>query len=153
MKIRLERDVMADAVSWVARTLPNRPAVPILAGLMVRAEGDTVTMSGSDNETTGHITLTAQVDEPGQALVSGKLLADIAKSLPDKPVEITADASRMELVCGSARFTLQGLPVEEYPALPEMPGTTGTVAADVFAKAVAQVVVAAGRDELLPVFT
>jgi DNA polymerase-3 subunit beta len=153
VKIRLERDAMADAVSWVARTLPNRPAVPILAGLLVKAEGNTVVMSGSDNETTGQITVTAQVDEPGQALVSGKLLADIAKSLPGKPVEITADAAKMELVCGSARFTLQGLPVEEYPALPEMPETTGTVAADVFAKAVAQVVVAAGRDELLPVFT
>lgn len=153
MKIRLERDVMADAVAWVARTLPNRPAVPILAGLLVRAEGSTVVLSGSDNETTGQITLSAQVDEEGEALVSGKLLADIARSLPAKPVEITADPARMELVCGSARFTLQGLPVEEYPAMPEMPAATGTVAAEVFARAVAQVVVAAGRDELLPVFT
>ncbi|WP_114046022.1 DNA polymerase III subunit beta [Acidipropionibacterium virtanenii] len=153
MKIRLERDVMADAVAWVARTLPNRPAVPILAGLLVRAKGSEVTLSGSDNETTGQITLPAQVDEEGEALVSGKLLADIARSLPAKPVEISADPARMELVCGSARFTLQGLPVEEYPALPEMPAATGTVAAEVFARAVAQVVVAAGRDELLPVFT
>lgn len=153
MKIRLERDVMADAVAWVARTLPNRPAVPILAGLLVKAEGATVTLSGSDNETTGQITLSAQVDEPGESLVSGKLLADIARSLPDRPVEVSADAGKMELVCGSARFTLQALPVEEYPALPEMPAATGTVAADVFARAVAQVVVAAGRDELLPVFT
>lgn len=153
MKIRLERDVMADAVAWVARTLPNRPAVPILAGLLVKADGDTVTLSGSDNETTGQITLSAQVDEPGESLVSGKLLADIARSLPDRPVEVSADAAKMELVCGSARFTLQGLPVEEYPALPDMPAATGTVAADVFARAVSQVVVAAGRDELLPVFT
>ncbi|AXE37203.1 DNA polymerase III subunit beta [Acidipropionibacterium virtanenii] len=153
VKIRLERDVMADAVAWVARTLPNRPAVPILAGLLVRAKGSEVTLSGSDNETTGQITLPAQVDEEGEALVSGKLLADIARSLPAKPVEISADPARMELVCGSARFTLQGLPVEEYPALPEMPAATGTVAAEVFARAVAQVVVAAGRDELLPVFT
>ncbi|AFV87858.1 DNA polymerase III, beta chain [Acidipropionibacterium acidipropionici ATCC 4875] len=153
MKIRLERDVMADAVAWVARTLPNRPAVPILAGLLVRAEGSTVVLSGSDNETTGQITLPAQVDEEGESLVSGKLLADIARSLPAKPVEITADPARMELVCGSARFTLQGLPVEEYPAMPEMPAATGTVAAEIFARAVAQVVVAAGRDELLPVFT
>jgi DNA polymerase-3 subunit beta len=153
VKIRLERDVMADAVAWVARTLPNRPAVPILAGLLVRAEGSTVVLSGSDNETTGQITLPAQVDEEGESLVSGKLLADIARSLPAKPVEITADPARMELVCGSARFTLQGLPVEEYPAMPEMPAATGTVAAEIFARAVAQVVVAAGRDELLPVFT
>ncbi len=59
----------------------------------------------------------------------------------------------MELVCGSARFTLQTLPVAEYPSLPAMPETTGTVASADFAQAVSQVVVAAGRDELLPVFT
>ena len=59
----------------------------------------------------------------------------------------------MELVCGSARFTLQTLPVADYPALPTMPEATGTVPSDDFAQAVAQVVVAAGRDELLPVFT
>ncbi|NRD59984.1 DNA polymerase III subunit beta, partial [Corallococcus exiguus] len=51
MEIRLERDVMAEAVAWAARSLPNRPTVPILAGLLVRAEGDSVVMSASDNET------------------------------------------------------------------------------------------------------
>jgi DNA polymerase-3 subunit beta len=59
----------------------------------------------------------------------------------------------MEIVCGSARFTLQLLPVAEYPDLPAMPASTGTLTPDVFAQAVSQVVVAAGRDELLPVFT
>ena len=153
MKIRLERDVMAEAVAWAARSLPNRPTVPILAGLLVRAEGDSVVMSASDNETSAQITLSAQVDEPGESLVSGKLLADIARSLPNKPVQITTDPAKMDLVCGSARFTLQALPVDEYPDLPQMPAATGTVDASVFSRAVAQVVVAAGRDELLPVFT
>ena len=110
-------------------------------------------MSTFDYETSAQITVKADVIEDGVALVSGRLLADIARSLPGKPVDVTADASRMELVCGSARFTLQTLPVEDYPALPAMPEATGTVASDDFAKAVAQVVVAAGRDELLPVFT
>ena len=59
----------------------------------------------------------------------------------------------MELICGSARFTLQTLPVADYPSLPKMPEATGTVPSAAFAQAVAQVVVAAGRDELLPVFT
>ena len=59
----------------------------------------------------------------------------------------------MELVCGSARFSLQTLPVEEYPTLPEMPTQTGLVDASVFEKSVSQVVIAAGRDELLNVFT
>ena len=153
VKIRLDRDVLAEAVAWTARSLPTRPSVPILAGLLVKAADGQVVMSSFDYETSAQITMKADVIEDGVALVSGRLLADIARSLPGKPVDVTADASRMELVCGSARFTLQTLPVEDYPALPAMPEATGTVASDDFAKAVAQVVVAAGRDELLPVFT
>ena len=153
MKITVDRGVMAEAVAWVARSLPSRPSVPILAGLLMRAEDDKVVMSSFDYETSAKITIRTQVDEPGEVLVSGKLLADIAKSLPDRPVRLTAGESNVELVCGSARFTLQLLPVEEYPNLPEMPAVTGSVDSEVFARSVSQVVVAAGRDELLPVFT
>ena len=153
MKIRLERDVLAEAVQWAARSLPVRPSVPILAGLLVRADADGVTFSSFDYETSAQISVKAAVADEGQALISGRLLADISKSLPAKPVDITSDDSRMELVCGSARFTLQTLPVADYPTLPSMPESSGTVPSTVFAQAVAQVVVAAGRDELLPVFT
>ena len=153
MKIRLERDVLAEAVQWAARSLPVRPSVPILAGLLVRADADGVTFSSFDYETSAKITVKGTVSDDGQALVSGRLLADIARSLPAKPVDITADDVRVELVCGSARFTLQTLPVSDYPSLPSMPEASGTVPSDAFAQAVAQVVVAAGRDELLPVFT
>ena len=153
MKIRLERDVLAEAVQWAARSLPLRPSVPILAGLLVRAESEGVTFSSFDYETSAQIHVKAAVADEGQALVSGRLLADISRSLPAKPVDITADDNKMELICGSARFTLQPLPVADYPSLPAMPEATGTVPSAAFAQAVAQVVVAAGRDELLPVFT
>lgn len=153
MKIRLERDVLADAVSWAARSLPNRPSVPILAGLRVEATGDEVVLSSFDYETSAKVSVPATVLEEGVALVSGRLLADIARTLPGKPVDLEADEFKVELRCGTARFTLQMLPVSEYPSLPAMPQATGTVDTTVFAQAVAQVVVAAGRDELLPVFT
>jgi DNA polymerase-3 subunit beta len=153
VKIRLERDVLAEAVQWAARSLPLRPSVPILAGLLVQADADGVTFSSFDYETSAQIHVTAAVADEGQALVSGRLLADISRSLPPKPVDITSDDSKMELICGSARFTLQTLPVADYPSLPAMPEATGTVPSAAFAQAVAQVVVAAGRDELLPVFT
>jgi DNA polymerase-3 subunit beta len=153
VKIRLERDVLAEAVQWAARSLPVRPSVPILAGLLIRADADGVTFSSFDYETSAKITVKGTVSDDGQALVSGRLLADIARSLPAKPVDITADDVRVELICGSARFTLQTLPVSDYPSLPSMPEASGTVPSDAFAQAVAQVVVAAGRDELLPVFT
>jgi DNA polymerase-3 subunit beta len=153
VKIRLERDVLAEAVQWAARSLPLRPSVPILAGLLIRADADGVTFSSFDYETSAQIHVTAAVADEGQALVSGRLLADISRSLPPKPVDITSDDTKMELICGSARFTLQTLPVADYPSLPAMPEATGTVPSAAFAQAVAQVVVAAGRDELLPVFT
>jgi DNA polymerase-3 subunit beta len=153
VKIRLERDVLAEAVQWAARSLPLRPSVPILAGLLVHADADGVTFSSFDYETSAQIHVTAAVADEGQVLVSGRLLADISRSLPPKPVDITSDDTKMELICGSARFTLQTLPVADYPSLPRMPEATGTVPSAAFAQAVAQVVVAAGRDELLPVFT
>jgi DNA polymerase-3 subunit beta len=153
VKIRLDRDVLAEAVQWAARSLPTRPSVPILAGLLVKAAANQVVMSSFDYETSAQITVKAEVADDGVALVSGRLLADIARSLPNKPVDITADETKMEIVCGTARFTLQTLPVADYPALPEMPEATGSIPSEDFAKAVSQVVVAAGRDELLPVFT
>lgn len=153
MKIRLDRDVMAEAVAWAARSLPSRPPLPILAGLLIKADASGVVLSSFDYETSAKVTVTAEVISEGEVLVSGKLLADIARSLPNRPVELDSDGNRVELVCGSARFTLQTLPVADYPALPAMPAATGTVTSSDFAHAVGQVVVAAGRDELLPVFT
>jgi len=153
VKIQLERDVLAEAVQWAARSLPTRPSVPILAGLLVRADSSGVTFSSFDYETSAQISVQAKVTDEGEALISGRLLADISRSLPARPVDITARDSRMEIVCGSARFTLQTLPVADYPSLPDMPESTGAVPSTVFAQAVSQVVVAAGRDELLPVFT
>lgn len=153
VKIQLERDVLADAVTWVARSLPNRPSVPILAGLRIEARGDEVVLSSFDYETSAKISVPADVTKEGVTLVSGKLLASIAQTLPNKPVNLEADELRVELTCGGARFTLQTLPLAEYPQLPKLPEATGTIDSSLFAHAVSQVFVAAGRDELLPVFT
>ena len=153
MKFRVERDVLADAVAWAARGLPVRPSVPVLAGLLVEADDDGLQLSTFDYETSARATLSAEVSGEGRALVSGRLLADICRSLPAKPVEMVLEGSRVSLTCGSARFSLQTMPVEDYPSLPEMPTASGTVRSDLFAHAVAQAVTAAGRDDMLPVLT
>jgi len=153
VKFRVERDVLADAVAWAARSLPVRPSVPVLAGLLIEAAGDGLELSTFDYETSARATLSADVSDEGKALVSGRLLADICRSLPNKPVEMAIDGARVSLTCGSARFTLQTLPVEEYPTLPSMPTASGTVESELFAHAVSQAVTAAGRDDMLPVLT
>ncbi|CAM5478157.1 DNA polymerase III subunit beta [Streptomyces sp. URMC 127] len=153
MKIRVERDVLAEAVAWAARSLPARPPVPVLAGLLLKAEDGSLSLSGFDYEVSARVSVDADVEEDGTVLVSGRLLADICRALPNRPVEISTDGVRVTVVCGSSRFTLHTLPVEEYPALPQMPTATGTVPAEVFAAAAAQVAIAAGRDDTLPVLT
>ena len=153
MKFRVERDTFAEAVAWTAKALPSRPSVPVLAGVMLRVGGGSLHVSGFDYEVSSQVTVDVQADADGAALVSGRLLAEITKALPAKPVEVAAVGSSLELVCGSARFTLPTMPVEDYPTLPEMPETAGTVDAATFSSAVSQVAIAAGRDETLPLMT
>jgi len=156
VKFRVERDVLADAVAWAARSLPVRPSVPVLAGLLIETSAEDtggLVLSTFDYETSARATLPADISEEGRALVSGRLLSDICRSLPNKPVEMSVEGAKVSLLCGSARFSLQTMPVEEYPALPDMPAATGTVNSEVLAAAVAQAVTAAGRDDMLPVLT
>ena len=115
--------------------------------------GDGLQLSTFDYETSARATLNADVSEEGRALVSGRLLADICRSLPNKPVEMSIEGAKVTLTCGSARFSLQTMPVEDYPTLPQMPESRGTVSSAGFAHAVAQAVTAAGRDDMLPVLT
>ncbi|GIE92210.1 DNA polymerase III subunit beta [Actinoplanes regularis] len=153
MKFRVERDSLADAVAWTAKSLPSRPSVPVLAGVLLRVTDSRLQVSGFDYEVSSQVSVEVQSDADGAALVSGRLLAEITKALPGKPVDIAAVGSHLELVCGSARFTLPTMPVEDYPTLPDMPSSAGLVDAATFASAVSQVAIAAGRDETLPMMT
>ena len=153
MKFRVERDALADAVTWAARSLSARPTIPVLAGLLLTVTDDQLSVSGFDLEASTEVDLEVAAAAPGQALVSGRLLADITRALPPHPVDVMVDGSRLTISCGSARFTLPTMPVEDYPRLPTMPTTAGTVNSAEFATAVAQVAIAAGRDDTLPMLT
>jgi DNA polymerase-3 subunit beta len=152
VKIQVERDVLADAVAWTARALPARPTVPVLAGMRLQA-GDDLTLSSFDYDVSAQATIPVITEEEGSALVSGRLLAEISRSLPGRPVQIASEGGKAVLTCGSATFTLLTMPEEEYPALPEMPPAAGTVGSDAFASAVSQSATAAGRDDTLPALT
>jgi DNA polymerase III subunit beta len=153
VKIRIERDVLADAVSWAARTLPSRPSLPVLAGLVLQADGDSLVISSFDYDVSARVDTPADILEPGTSLVSGRLLADISRSLPSQPVTLTTEGTRVAITCGRSSFTLPTLPVEDYPQLPAMPDSSGTIAGSALASAVAQVAIAAGRDDTLPALT
>ena len=153
MKFTVDQSALTDGVNWVSRSLSTRPIKTELLGIVIDATGDEVVLSGSDLETSSKSFFKADISHPGKVLVPGKLLAEISRSLPNKPITIALDGSRVLVTSGSAKFTLPTLSISEYPNLPELPETTGNVASDIFATAVSQVAVAAGRDDSLPTLT
>src|SRR6478735_872246 len=137
VKFRVEREVLADAVTWGARGLPARPPVPVLAGVLLEASDEgTLTLSAFDYEVSAKITVAADVSEGGTVLVLGRLLADISRNLPGKPVDVSTDGNKVSVTCGSSRFSLMQMPADDYPTLPTAPAPSGTVAGDVFPEAV-----------------
>lgn len=153
MKLRVERDVLADGVAWAARALPSRPSLPVLSGLMLDASNGVLTISSFDQDVSARVDIDADVATKGRTLVSGRLLADITRSLQAKPVELDVVGSHVAITCGRSSFNLPTLPVEDYPRIPDMPTTAGTVPGALLAHAVAQVAIAAGRDDTLPTLT
>ncbi len=153
MKFQVNRDVFSEAVSFAVKLLPQRTTLPILSGVLIEAKDDGLTLSSFDYEVSAQTQITADVEEPGVILVSGRLLSDIANRLPNAPVRFSTEDSRIVVSCGTAKFTLLSMPVEEYPTLPQVGAESGLLPAEQFAAAVAQVAVAASRDDVTPVIT
>jgi len=154
VRFHVNRDVFSEAVSFVVKLLPQRNPQPILAGVLIEATSEGLSLAAFDYEASARTTIEATVDEPGTILVHGRLLSDIASRLPNAPIQIEVDEDGgIVLTCGSARFTLASMPVQEYPAIPEVTGESGLVPAEDFATAIAQVAFAASRDDVTPVLT
>ncbi|UTR82865.1 DNA polymerase III subunit beta [Streptomyces cavourensis] len=154
MEFRIERSALAEAVAWAARVLPVRSPVPVLGGLLLDAEGGRLRVSGLDYEASARIDVeAAEILRPGKVLVMGRRLLDICKVLPEGAVECAVEGSRFTVSGDGARFGLSVLPLDDYPALPPLPRVRGAVEAAEFAAAVADVAVAAGRDDTLPALT
>jgi len=152
MKFVVDREPLIDAVNWVARSLSSRPIQTALLGIKLEVS-EKITLTGSDLETSTKAVISADISEKGIVLVPGRLLAEIARALPAKPISFVLDGSRVLVTAGSAKFTLPTLPVNEYPTLPGLPDTAGEIDSDTFATAVNQVAIAAGKDDSLPTLT
>ena len=153
MKIQVNRDVLAEAVSFAVKLLPTRSTLPILGGVLIEASSEGLVLSSFDFEVSTTSRLAATVEEPGRVLVLGRLLADIASRLPNAPVNISTEQNKVVVRCGTAEFTLLSMSIDEYPTIPQVAGETGVVKADAFAEAASQVSQAASREDVLKVIS
>ncbi|MFJ5848701.1 DNA polymerase III subunit beta [Streptomyces sp. NPDC092903] len=153
MEFRIERGALADAVGWAARVLPTRSPVPVLGGLLLEAADGRLCVSGLDYEASARIEVDAGILRPGKVLVMGRRLLDVCRVLPEGAVECAVEGSRFTVTGSGAGFGLSVLPLDDYPSLPPLPEVLGAVDSAEFAAAVADVTVAAGRDDTLPTLT
>jgi len=153
MKVEIEHAAFHDVIGRAAKALASRPATPILAGLLLRAQEGTLQASAFDFELAVRASAPAAVGEPGAVLVSGRLLAEITRVLPKLPVTLTTDGAKVVLTCGRYRYTLACMPLDEYPALPATPPVIGRIPAAALVSAAGQAALAAERDDTLPFLT
>lgn len=150
MKFRVERDILEEAVSATARMLPARPAIPVLAGIQIKAKGGIVSLFAFDYEISIRNQFPAEIEVEGEVLVSGRMLANISKQLPKKMIDLELQDGKVHITCGSIKFDVLTMTLDEYPAPPEFPAEIGTVDGGLLQEAVSQVFMSASRDDTLP---
>ena len=151
MEAQIERGAFAEESNWVARVLPLRPLNPVLSAILLDAQDGTLHMSGTDQEASSSTSISSTTITPGKVAVSGRLIADIAKSLPAKPVHLKLEGNRLLVACGRASFKIPTLPIEEYPQLPESPPPVGSIGGELFSDSIGRVAFASAKDDMLPV--
>lgn len=152
MKIRIEKDALADAVNWTARALGNSRTGKNI-GLGIEAEGDKVVLIAYDRDISARAEIDAVVEQAGKCVVPGKLLSDITKTLPSAPVTISLTDNNIDIVCGRSSFDLPTITNDDFPKMVELPTPIGTITGANLAAAVSQVVIAAHVGENRPNLT
>ncbi len=155
MKFRADRSEFAEAATWALRSVGARATLPALSGVRLEVGGERLVLSSTDLEMASELSIPVSAEREGVALVPGRLLGDVVRSLPPAGVTAEVDSDRLHLVCGRARFDLRLMPVEDFPPLPEPAedAPTAVLKAEEFVRTVTQVARAASADDARPVLT
>jgi DNA polymerase-3 subunit beta len=156
LKLTCSREELADKLALVSRAVSTRSAVQVLQGVLLRAESGELHLAATDMELSLRASLEAEIAEEGATVVSGRLLGDISRLLPEGNVSIVTkpDEGSVGIECGSASYRLQTYSVEDFPRLPDVETVqTFSVEAPALLDTVSRVSPAASRDESRPVLT
>jgi DNA polymerase-3 subunit beta len=156
LKTTVPRDELTRQLAIVSRAASTRTAVQVLAGILLRAEPGRLHLGATDMEISLRSSLEAEIDAEGAVVVPGRLLLDIARSLPSDEVAIEHRSGEgvVEITSGASVYRVHTYNAEDFPRLPE-PAGTEMVAIDAGAllETSAKVGRAASRDESRPVLT
>jgi DNA polymerase-3 subunit beta len=125
MNFTITRQNLHTGLAAVSASIPSKTTLPVLSNILLEAREDGVWMSGTDLDVAVRVKALAEVKEAGSLTAPGKKLQEIARELPDEPVEVKTQGDQIELSCGRSNFKLNGLPAEEFPTLAEVDFETG----------------------------
>jgi DNA polymerase III subunit beta len=154
MKITATRQALLDALLIASRAVSARAALQALSGIHLSADGSP-RLRATDMELGLDVALDGEAEGGGQIVLPGRLLVEVARSLPDGQVSLELrEAERdVELTAGSSRFHLRTLPADDFPRFPETEGDPVELPAQALQETIARVARAASRDEARPVLT
>ena len=156
MKVTAPRDPFLTALQLAGRAVSSRSTLPSLGGILLTASGEELALRATDMEMGVALRVPgAKVESEGAVLLPGRLVVDVARSLPpgDVTLELRTEQRDVELTAGDARFHLRTLPAEDFPRLPEVDGDAAKLPAATLAETIERVARAASRDEVRPILT
>lgn len=153
MRIRAQRDDLADALVRANRAVAPRTALPVLQGLLCEVSGSVLRVTGTDLDLTVRTQVEVEVMEEGRAVIPGRLLSEAVRKMPPGQVTVGISETDIEILGAGPRFTLRPLTLEDFPVQEEAAGNGVEVDGEELAEAIGQVTVAASGDGARPILT
>jgi len=154
MKLKVTQSNLNRALSVVSRVAASRTTLPILSNILIKAEKNSLTVSATNLEIGITCTVVGKVDEQGSITVPARLMTEFVSNLPDGNIDIKLDNQSLHIKSGKYQSTINGIPSDDFPTLPEIGGgSVGSIPANELKKALQQTVFAASSDEARQVLT
>ena len=119
MNIVCDKTLLSAAIDGVSKAVTMRSAIPVLEGILLKAEGFQLTLTGYDLEMGIVTTIEANVKEPGEIVLNAKLLSSMISRMPAGQISIlSADNGKTTIKSGVAEFEIQSMAATDFPDLP-----------------------------------
>lgn len=120
VKFSINQTELQNALSIVLKGIATRSTLPILSGIFIEAENDSLTLQATDLELSIQYTVPALIEEEGKIVFPGKLLSEIVKNLPDAAVHVSTELDSAVITCDSSSFSIKTLDASDYPGFPRV---------------------------------
>ena len=153
MKFTVNKSDITEAVGNIQRAVSAKTSIPALEGILLGAGEEGLELCAYDLELGITTVIPAFVVEPGRAVLSAKLFSDIVRRTPAETITITVDEKNMAtLESGYSRFSIIGIPAEEFPELPKLTDSTQfSMACSVLKSMIRQTLFAIAESDAKPI--